>query len=435
MADEDTRIAQIIGEEIMPSRVLYIWGISKHYSVRHAFKHFGRFVPEIVIHQSDIQWKDDELSEIEEIFRLIAKRCSDGKLKRLTIGFDMEDKETYEFRTEMPECFKTLESLTIIKFKTRPINFDHCLESLLASCTGLTSLTVNGIKSNGQFLTALNSTRLEELKLDECHLTESTFWLEFIQNEIPSLKSFGWNQLVIDGLELWEEIFVHISTAFRNLDELSFDAMSVSMAKFIAFAKLPQNPLKILHFKCALHDNHVPVALSELWYLRELHIEIGGSWRPFTPCRSWRSWFRVLPADIEPISWEMAMQYLTELQIIKIRSTDYLNWDIFINMVTNLVNVRRVDFIGHRPMLQKNIKKIVSGSPKMETLKLKVLTKSITPKFYNTLVRDRNLWHRNSPRLCIYMDAISVDTLKKTISDNAEKAKSISIRPLSELLN
>ncbi|XP_055310580.1 uncharacterized protein LOC129573690 [Sitodiplosis mosellana] len=414
MSDEDTRIEQIIAEKIMPSRVLNISKIRNHYSIRHAFKHFGEHVRELVVKQSDIQWKDDKLSEIEEIIRLIGKRCSDGKLKKLSISFDMNDIKSSEFRTQVPECFKAIESLTIIHASRRSANFDHCLETLLTSCTGLKSLTLNRIGSNGKFLTALNAIKLQQLTIDDCYLTESKFWLEFVQKGIPSLEFFGWDNLHVYGLQFREEAFVHISTAFPCLGDLSFDAASVSMEKFITFAQLPGNPLNVLQLKCSWHDYRVPTALPHLWYLQQLHIEFHD---------------RSNPIDEEQnTAWKYAMKSLTTLKIIKMQSSQYrFGWDTFIDLVANLPNVQLVHFQGKGQFLHKHIENIVSCSPQILGLKLDVPIKAFTPKLYNTLVRDRTRWYRKSPKLYIFMDAQKVSSLKKSVGDYATKANCISL--------
>ncbi|XP_055301519.1 uncharacterized protein LOC129568033 [Sitodiplosis mosellana] len=441
MADEDPRIEQVIAEKIMPSRVLNIGEISKHYSVRHAFKHFGRFVPEVVVKQSDIQWKDDKFSEIEEIVRLIGKRCADGNLKRLSITFDIKDKKSCEFRTEIPECFKTLKSLTIIQLSygtRRSANFEHCLESLLAGCTGLKSLTLSRYRSSGQFLKALNDMKLQELRIEKCFFTESKFWLEFIQKGIPSLKSFSWDDWGIAELKMREEVFGHISTAFQFLEELSFDSGSVSMKMFITFVTLPVNLLKILRIKCSWYDDDVLVALSQMPNLQELHIEFA-----FARCLGrlfhWSRWFSSRSdwnsfSENRNTAWKNVMQRLTKLQIIKIQSIQYhFGWDSFIDLVTNLPDVQQVGFKGTRTFLRKNIEDIVSCSPQIHTLHLDVPIKSFSPKLYNTLVRDRSRWYRKSPALSIHMDAQKVSNLKQTVGDYATKANCICLRSSSQM--
>ncbi|XP_055305994.1 uncharacterized protein LOC129570414 [Sitodiplosis mosellana] len=436
MADEDPRIEQVIAEKIMPSRVLNIGEISKHYSVRHAFKHFGRFAPEVVMSLSDIQWKDDKLSEIEEIFRLIGKRCSDGNLKKLSITFDIKDKKSCEFRTDISECFKTLESLTIMHCKRQSAEFDHCLKSLLAGCTGMKSLTLNQIKSNGKFLSALEAIKIQELTIESCRLTESKFWLEMVQKGIPSLKSFNWNNFVIAGLDMLEEAFAHISTAFRNLEELCFDTAFVSMEKFITFAKLQHNPLKVLRLKCSWYDYDVPVALSQMPYLQELHIDIHDRWAHWS-FRSRHYYQRRFSRNGEEknAAWKNAMQCFTKLEIIKIQSTQYcFDWGTYIDFVANLPDVREVGFKGTRAFRQKHIEDIVSMSPQIHTLKLDVpIEASFTRKLYNTLVRDRSRWYRKSPALCIYMDAQKVSSLKKTVADYATKANCICLHSPSQM--
>lgn len=87
----------------MKDRPLDISEISNNYQTRDAFRHLGGFTSEVIIRQSDIQYKKEELSRTEEIVRLIGKRCSNGFLKKVTIMFDSKDKNANAFRTEMLE--------------------------------------------------------------------------------------------------------------------------------------------------------------------------------------------------------------------------------------------------------------------------------------------------------------------------------------------
>lgn len=422
MSDEDTRIAQIIGEEIMSSRVLNISEISPHYSVRRAFKHFGRFVSELAVKQSDIQWKDESLNDMEEIVRLIEKRCSEGNLKKLTITFDNNETKSCEFRTKVPECFKTIESLSIIQKNRRSTELDHCIETLLSACIGLKSLTLNRIGSNGKFLTALNATSLDKLSFDVCFFTESHFWLEFIQKRIPSLKTLIWKNVQILGLSMYAELFRHIENAFPHLEELSIDSKDILMDKFIEYTKFSQTTcLKILRLKCSLHHQHVTKALMQMWYLRELYIEFDDN--------RWNRWHEF--TEEQKKAWKIAMQHLRMLEIIEIQLLkNRYGWDFFIELVANLPSVRLVTLQGNRPFRLKDIEDIVSCSPDIIGLQLDAPIKAFTPKLYNALVRNRSRWYRKSETLYIFANAHQVARLKTGIAGYDKKSDCICLRPL-----
>lgn len=227
MYDAGDDFKQIIEEDIMPTRVLDMSTISKHYSVRHAFKKLGKFAADVVIRESDIQWKDEKLTHIEEIIRLIGKRCSPNHLKNVTILFDIYERpphvaHSHKFRTEIPDCLKSLTSLTLLQDgwtnRHRTKSFDKCLETLLIGCKELKTLKLQRITTNGKCLSALNSIELSELTIENCFFTESTFWTAFIQMGIPSLKSFAWENIMLVGGPFYDICKSHSNFyAFLNI--------------------------------------------------------------------------------------------------------------------------------------------------------------------------------------------------------------------------
>lgn len=387
----------------MKSRVLKISEIRKHYSVRHAFKKFGEFVSEVTVKVSDVQWKDDNLSDIEEIVRLLGKRCSNGNLKKLSITFD---KRSYAFRTKVPDCFKTLESLTIHHMNARSTDFDKCLESLLTACTGLKSLTLHRVGTNGQFLTALNNINLQRLTIDICFFTEKDFWLKFVENGIPSLTSFCCKNLHIFGLQFRDDGIEYIGKAFPNIEYLSLDATDVSMQKFAL------TNVKILHVKCSWNERFALNAIKQTKSIEELYIELGG---------------HINEAET---AWKNAMESLNKIRILQFKLSNSI-WDKMLKIFQNLpINVEVLQLKGRRPFSQKNIEVLVSLLRNIHCLRLDVPINSFPPIFYDALVRDRSRRYPKSPQLKMFMNRQKVNSLKPKISDYAIKANCISLHPL-----
>lgn len=429
VCEVNERFEWIIAQNIMISRKLNISEISKHYSVRHAFKKFGRFVPELMIKQSDIQWKNDEYSEIEEIARLVGKRCTCGNLKELTITFDLPNVSTCQFRNNVPDFFKSLESLTVIQCIPPLDGIDDCLNTLLTGCTGLRSLTLEKIQSNGKFLTALNSLKLEELSIDACVFTEST-WLEFIEmGGIPSLKSLIWQKVSISGSAFRKDVFHHINIAFPNIREMSIESgqiPSVTCPTFDMFTKL-----KVLRAKCSWHNTDILKVFESMEHLEELYLAIHD--RRERPYRRRYYYYRdpvYTGYEVQTSDWENAMKGLKNLRRIEVLSVNHrLSWDDITKLLVASPNVKEVYLTGIRPLLQKNIESVVSISPEMHTLSLKVPINSFKPKLYNALVTGRSLWYRKSPALNIFMDKQKVIEMKRDITGYTTKSNCISLQP------
>lgn len=424
----ESNIVRVITEQVLPSQgQLDISTIKAHYSVRHAFK-FGGFVPEILVKLSDIQWKDKELSEIEEIVRMLGKRCSGGHLKALTINFDINEPKSCEFRQEVPDCFKTLESLTIIHGSRRSVSIDNCIETLLAGCTGLKYLTLNRIGSNGKFLTALNNIELQELTIDVCTISESKNWLEFIEKGIPTLKSFSWNLVHIPELQFHDNVFNYIKTAFPNIQKLSFNASHESMGAFMAYTTVSQ--LTELHIKCnKLTEKLVLKALENMPYLLALYVEIVhfASRR----LRRWRYAANEDPTADPKTDWINAMKCLTNLHSIKIESEVRFKWEAIIEAMANLPLIQMVHLKSNQPINQASIAGIVSLSPYLACVWLDAPVRaSFTPKLYGSLVHDRSRWYRHFRPLDILMEKNYVRYLKREITGYATKESCIRLCPV-----
>ncbi|XP_055294934.1 uncharacterized protein LOC129564807 isoform X2 [Sitodiplosis mosellana] len=208
----DVNYQQIIGEHIISKGILDISAVSKHYSTHHAFKQLGAFATELRVKETDIQWKSDQYTHIEEIFRLIDKRCTVGRLKSIAIALDRP--KVSRLVHNIPDAFKEIESLAIdmrmekhfvrrdkeqIKLVPVEIDFDGLVEMLLSNCPNLHSLKLSGQHKNWNFLLHPQVQTLRSLSFDNCYIYYH-IWTEFIEAGVRPTKC-----LEIIELEIYDE--------------------------------------------------------------------------------------------------------------------------------------------------------------------------------------------------------------------------------------
>lgn len=377
MCNEGEHFRKIIAEKVMPHRVLNISEIHKSYSVRHAFKYLGQFAREVSIKQSDIQWKNEKFSVIEEILRLIGKRCAAGHLKKVSIVFDMNNVKSYNLNTEIPDCMKTIETLRIVQNCSRSENLDECVTGLLTGCSQLQSLILERFNSSGIFLSALHKmSQLRELTLDVFCLSKITCWQEFIQKPIPTLKSFCCSNMIIYGTgSFYEQALDQIMTAFPAIERLSCDnnVSFYSSDKLDALASM-----KSLHIKSSCIDGNVMKAIQKMTSLEELsiHIQYGNSYHCGGFIRQ------------NGKQWLEALAGLKKLHSIKIQMGRQMafSWDDVIEWLSELPSVTDICLIGFQSFRKKHIENIVSLSPELRCVKLGMPTTSLTRTLYQNLV-------------------------------------------------
>ncbi|XP_031629837.1 uncharacterized protein LOC116345009 [Contarinia nasturtii] len=419
MCDEGENFRKIIAEEIMPNRVLNISEIRPVYSVRHAFKKLGQFVAEVSIKQSDIQWKKAELSVIEEILRLIGKRCAAGHLKKVTIIFDMNDDKSLKLNTEIPDVIKTIEKLHIVQNRQQNKKFENCLEKLLPACSQLQSLKLKQIHVTGQLMSVLNTINLYELDLDDfCVRRES--WTEFIQKQMPTLKSFICSNFGIRNTQLYH---YHIMRNEISLDEIdsafpAIERLSISPNSYISeTTNKGLTTLKSLHVKWYHLIPQVMIAVRANTSLEELSISMKhGMYR----------------GEVEPEFWRETLAGLKKLHSIKIEvGLHSHSWDEIIGWLKDMPSITDVCLIGIRSFKRENIEDVVSLSSELRCLKLDVSISSFTAKMYDTLVRERSRYYRKSPPLNIHLRATVLNKLKQSITEYAKKEKYIRLQALN----
>lgn len=176
----DVNYQRMIGEQIISNQTLDVSKISNHYYTRHLFKQIGEYMRNLVIYESDIQYKDDQYTFIEEIFRLIDKRCIVGRLQSITIYLNKKlDQHTI---TVVPEVFKEIKSLEIFGY-ANPLN--NLLEKVISKCSNLRTLKLYNVNSSWNFVKLQQLCMLQSLEIHCCEIPY-TFWATLCDKRIYS---------------------------------------------------------------------------------------------------------------------------------------------------------------------------------------------------------------------------------------------------------
>lgn len=154
-------------------------------ATRHTFKQFDPFVTSLLMSETDIRYKDDKFTFIDEIFRLIQKRCTVGSLKSIEIILDRkEDQHTV---TIVPDVFKGVELLSIFTgSRKNVVQLDNLMGSVISKCSELCCLSLFGIAGNWIFLVSPQLQTLNTLCISHCQIPH-TAWSNFVVTGIHSL--------------------------------------------------------------------------------------------------------------------------------------------------------------------------------------------------------------------------------------------------------
>ncbi|XP_055321016.1 uncharacterized protein LOC129577615 [Sitodiplosis mosellana] len=183
ISELDVNYQRIIGERIISKQTLDVSKVSRHYDTRQLFKQFGEYVTDLKVHESDIQYKDDQYTFIEEIFRLINKRCTVGRLKSISIGLNREAQ--HMIRT-VPNVFCEISSLSVYGDYFGQLS--NLLEQVIPKCSKLCSLEITRMSGNWNFLISPQLQMLQTLEIKYCQIPHSV-WAHFIRIGIQSLTS------------------------------------------------------------------------------------------------------------------------------------------------------------------------------------------------------------------------------------------------------
>lgn len=225
ISEVDVNYQRIIGEHIISHQVLIVSSVSQHYDTRKLFKQFGEYATKLIIRETDIQYKDDQHTFIEEIFRLIDKRCTVGRLQAISI-FLNRDSDQHTIRT-VPDAFSEISSVFISGTYTVN-NFDSLLKKMISKCMKLRSLELYYVRGNWNFIIYPQLQMLQSLKIECCRIPRSV-WLHFFALGIQSLETlvirfceFFYDIPVISNHKTFNEcIFYVIGFSFPNLKNLA----------------------------------------------------------------------------------------------------------------------------------------------------------------------------------------------------------------------
>lgn len=391
ISEIDINYQQIIGEHIIEKRVLDISAVSKHYSTRHAFKQFGAFATKLRVMESDIQWKSDQYTYIEEIFRLINKRCIAGRLKSIAIALDRA--KVSRLVNEVPDAFKEIESLTIDmrmevkkmkngKEKIKRVgvenDFDGLLEMLLSNCPKLQSLKLFGEHKNWNFLLHPQVHTLQSLSFEDCYI-EADKWMEFIEDGVHPTKC-----LEMIEIEMYHELDLSeyvqkITDAFPDLEKFKFDldiytAMN-SIVSLVALKKL--HSLKEVLYTHYKGQNEFIQTVAKMNTIEKLS-------SPF---------YFVSLDDIQNL------KNLPKLRTVEILST-YIFKNPWCNEILQLPHLEELSLEAYM-LDRKVISKFVESLP-VNVRTLKIVNSKITSGFYSSLVKVRRANLPNAPPLQLH---------------------------------
>lgn len=393
----DINYQRIIGQQIISKQTLNISTISKHYDVRQAFKQFGEFAKQLHIKESDIQYKKDKYTHAEEIFRLIKKRCVADQLKSVTIGFDGDLKQVDANR--FLDVFAELKSLTIEKSRC-PYSFGlkrdeplkKLLEKLLANCTKLTTLKLNWMRCDIDFLMIPQMRTLQSLWLHETNIPYDN-WMKFIKSGVCPLTS-----LKIDRSSFLVNEYV------KALDQGEFLRDIVE-----AF---PQLETFILFYCGHLLDKLINPncdALKTLHHLKEFRIlelkysnliqSLAG------PCSIQKLSFKL--TGIESVeSIPLSIMNLTNLRSIEFYEPDIIHMEIYKSFL-NLPQLSQCVFSAgnkyYNPYDMNGVDlillEIIKSSEHLQVLKVTISHLILSSNFYKDIVKMRHTRFPNAAPL------------------------------------
>lgn len=401
---------KVITENVMKNRCLDISSISQNYDVRHAFKYLGKFTPEIIIKQSDIQYKREDYSYIEEIVRLIGKRCTNGYLKKVTIDLDAKEKGANDFRTEMPNVLLNIDSLTIGggAGSTKEVKCDKFLDAL-KNGHKLSSIKLKNMRNPAALLKILNVKELRELSIEFCFVSCTEFWPNFFENGMSTLESLSWiDSYEIGPLEIGS---VDLAKAFPALKRLRLggkdDTLTVST--------LPKLTYLELHAQDIFGDGLLPLVTA----LKNS----GNSIEEFSFIRcQGRSNRQASSVEVKTL-WSEVMLLSANLRTIKIKHFNANDNTDYIHLIEQIPNVANIQLIGTQNVTHNEVESLVKKSG----IRSITIRADFDARFYNKLVSYRQIGFKNSPPIVIYMCCIEhyFNRLKQEIDDYDTKSNYI----------
>lgn len=411
-AKKKSMVQRVIAEDIMKNRPLDISEISANYQTRDALRHLGEYTPEVIIKQSDIKYKKDELSRTEEIVRLVGKRCANGHLKKFTIVFDSKDKDANAFRTEMPESLLAIEALTIGgKRWNQNLNCDEFLGAF--KDRKLQSIALKNMGNPEHLLKNLNMDALRELSLDNFSCCKD-FWTEFFQKGIPTLESLAWDDTnpnrIRYGRATNDQIIenVDIAKAFPALQHLQLNASRLKITTLPNVKRLALHSMEIFELKSL---DFVKLLTDSVGSLEELSIV-----KP--------QWGCTADSDDVQLLWAKVMRLAANLRKVEFECSPLGARD-FISMIEQAPHLTHIHLIASYGISQNDIKQFVKRAD-LRCLKLQAPVYFSNPTFAS-LVKYRKSWH-DSP-IDIFVRKRYIFVAKQT-RDDIKNSKYIRLHAL-----
>lgn len=386
MAEIDINYQRIIGERIISKTTLDISSISRHFDVRRAFKLFGEFAKQLKVCESDIQYKDDEYTCVEELFRLIDKRCINQQLEEITLCLDRD--AHLSSIDAIPELFDEIKTLTIeitpVKHRSSKLrrliadNADDLLDKLLQKCQKLHSLTFSKCNTvKWKFLLIPQIKNLQSICFQKCQLAWEA-WDTFIKAGVRPLKSLSFNFSEFDMEAASDEsAFIRgIVEAFPHLEKFQNYCSGFINTSFDGLEQL-----RALKEICI--DSHSSEVFEMLANINSLEkLSFLSLTERYMPCNGIKLLKNV--RTVQFFADPGTLHFRTVKEFIQLPQ---LNEWIFT--------------VSGCPIHENIISTMVFTSPTLRTLNLGSETK-ITAKFYSFLVAGRKNRFPKSPPLHIF---------------------------------
>lgn len=368
----DINYQLIIGERIISKMKMFdIAKFSKHYDVRHAFKQFGKYVTALTVNEQSVQYKDNKYTFVQELFRLIQKRCAGQRLQTVSIIFDRDGPLNNESTGDMiPEVFEQIKTLIVCNCIHNREDVAQLLQTVLAKCLNLRKLRLTAVYGHTNYLLHSNWRTLNSLHFVRC---QQIPW-NFLLSGFPHLKSLkiDWCDFPVfvehlNGISRITESIRRIATSFPQLNEFGLSKYAHSMYEAVCDGQPLGHfqMLKILSLDIPISANIFDVLATKNTIEK---LSIG--------CKNLKEGYP-------------SIRRLTNLRSVAFSVITDTNMPM-IKEFLKLPLVSECSLNGYR-VSENIISAVVASSPYLQTLKINNSKNSLkyTDKFYTNLATER----------------------------------------------
>lgn len=175
------------------------------------FKMFGKEMTKIKIAERNVVNKPENLSQFDEILRLVSTYCAMDKLKYLDLEFVGGTSVSKRFLYAVLPYLRNIESFVISECdkyvecrrdrryqpykRFSPMEFhptiNDFIDCIVANALKMKSIDIRNVQFTGTFFYLQHVRNLETLALDGCHISESDGFISLMEQK-PNIKSISW---------------------------------------------------------------------------------------------------------------------------------------------------------------------------------------------------------------------------------------------------